>query len=309
MEIPPDLTASGIYIGTSGYYYDDWIGRFNPPRMSAARKAKVTEQEMADQDRLQFYQKYFSFVEINNTFYQEPVLGHFVDIESRSKPSMMYTVKVHRAISHGPDAGVADGCDAMERHIDAVSPLVETGRFYSFLIQLDDHVYRSIAKLDYLLAVSSVAVKRHCDVHIEFRHISWHNEKVLTALKNNGVGICNTDFPPVKHAFPLKSYATTSKGYLRYSGRNLANWYPQQQAKTSKEKIIQRNARYDYEYSEDELAKLVDGQQKIMSKTTQMAVAYNNHFQAQAIKNAMRDILILKARLGICQPGDAYKGK
>jgi hypothetical protein len=42
----------------------------------------------------------------------------------------------------------------MRGHIYAVSPLVETGRFFSFLIQLPDFMIRSQKKLDYLLAVA-----------------------------------------------------------------------------------------------------------------------------------------------------------
>jgi uncharacterized protein YecE (DUF72 family) len=313
LEIPPDITKTGVYVGTSGYYYDDWIGIFNPPLRrtplrvlgGVARRGtpqqEITDEEKSDRDRLRFYQKYFSFVEINNTFYSEPSLSHFLDIESRSKESMLYSVKVHKDISHTKENEIVAGQDMMRRHITAVSPLIESGRFFSFLIQLEDHVFRTQKKLDYLLAVASVAVSEHIDVHIEFRHISWHNEQVLTALKNSGVGICNTEIPHVEHAFPLKAYATTDKGYIRYSGLNRANWYPQpgqkSAAASAKERIAQRNARYDYEYSDEELLERVKGQLLLHTKTTRMAIAFNNHFNAKAIRNAMKNMRMLLERL------------
>jgi uncharacterized protein YecE (DUF72 family) len=298
-EFPPDITKSGVYVGTSGYYYDDWIGIFNPPKATRKQLEAMTDDEKADQDRLRFYQKYFSFVEINNTFYTEPTLAHFLDIESRSKDSMLYSVKVHRDISHtrDADADAASGQDMMRRHITAVSPLIESGRFFSFLIQLEDHVFRTQKKLDYLLSVASVAVSERIDVHIEFRHISWHNEQVLTALKNSGVGICNTEIPYVKHAFPLKAYATTDKGYIRYSGLNLENWYPGHKPASAKERIAQRNARYDYEYSDEELSERVKGQLLLRTKTTRIGLAFNNHFQAKAVRNAMKNMRMLLERL------------
>jgi uncharacterized protein YecE (DUF72 family) len=297
-DLPPDISKTGVYVGTSGYYFDDWMGVFNPPKATRKQIEAMTDDQKTDQDRLRFYQKYFSFVEINNTFYSEPSLVHFLDMESRSKESMLYSVKVHKDISHTKENDIPYGQDMMRRHITAVSPLIETGRFFSFLIQLEDHVFRSQKKLDYLLTVASVAVSEHVDVHIEFRHISWHNEQVLTALKNSGVGICNTEIPPVKHAFPLKAYATTDKGYIRYSGLNLANWTVGPSGPlTARERITQRNGRYDYEYSDEELLQRVKGQLTLHTKTSRMAIAYNNHFNAKAVRNAIKNMRLLLERL------------
>ncbi len=300
LKVPlQDSTQSNIYVGTSGYYYDDWVGIFNPPRPSRKQIESMTDEQKADQDRLRFYQKYFSFVEINNTFYAEPSLAHFLDIESRSKENMLFSVKVHKDISHTKDNNIALAQDMMRRHITAVSPLIESGRFFSFLIQLEDHTFRAQKKLDFLLRVASVALSEHVDVHIEFRHKSWHDEQVLTALKNSGIGICNTEIPPVPHAFPLKAYATTDKGYIRYSGLNLENWYPRpgQKAITAKERIAQRNARYDYEYSDEELSQRVRGQLVLHTKTTKTGIAFNNHFRAKAIRNAIKNMKLLLDKL------------
>ena len=297
-EVPPDLSAKGIYIGTSGYYYDDWIGTFNPPKRPAKSLGGATEEEKRDQDRLRFYQKYFPFVEINHTFYQEPLRAHMADLEKRSRPDMQFAVKVHKEISHARDATVEKGKDLMRRYIAAVGPLVESGRFWGFLIQLEDHDYRAAQRLDYLRAVAQEAVAARLDVHIEFRHASWHATPVLQALKDAGIGVCNTDIPPVKHAFPLKAYATTDKGYLRYSGRNLANWYPAVKAVSAAQRTAARNARYDYAYSGEELKMLVEGQLALMKKTASMAVAYNNHYQAKAIRNAIDNLKMLRDLLG-----------
>ncbi len=299
MDMPPDITASGFYVGTSGYYYDDWMGVFNPPRALRKQLDAMSDEQKADQDRLRFYQKYFSFVEINNTFYSEPTLAHFLDMESRSKGSMLYSVKVHKDISHTRENDVAQGQAMMRRHITAVSPLIETGRFYSFLIQLEDHVFRTQKKLDYLLSVASAAVSERIDVHIEFRHVSWHNEQVLSALKNSGVGICNTEIPHVNHAFPLKAYATTDKGYIRYSGLNREHWYPDATtpAQSAKARLAQRNARYDYDYSDEELSQRVDGQMLLHTKTARVIAAFNNHYQAKAVRNAIKNMDLLLERI------------
>jgi uncharacterized protein YecE (DUF72 family) len=303
-KIGPDLTGKGFFIGTSGYYYDDWIGIFNPPKTRRKKGQEFSDDENLDQDRLRFYQKYFSFVEINNTFYTPPQLAHFLDIEKRSKPSMLYSVKVHRDISHSKTWNAKEGKQQMAGHILAVSPLVETGRFFGFLIQLEDHVFRSQERLDYLLAVAGEAVGRRISVHIELRHISWHVQNALEALKNAGVGICNTEIPPVKHAFPLKAYATSEVGYMRLSGRNLAAWYPEGKPATPKEKLAARNARYNYDYSEDEIKKRVALQLNLHQKVTKVAVAYNNHYQARAVANALTNLRILQKELSGASASD-----
>ena len=48
-----------IYIGTSGWTYDDWTGPFYPQNVKGA-------------DRLEFYAEKFDTVEVNATFYRLP---------------------------------------------------------------------------------------------------------------------------------------------------------------------------------------------------------------------------------------------
>jgi uncharacterized protein YecE (DUF72 family) len=66
----------------------------------------------------------------------------------------------------------------------------------------------------------------------------------------------------------------------------------------SGEGIAQRNARYDYEYSDEELLQRVKGQMVLHTKTSLLAVAFNNHFQAKAVRNAIQNMRILSKGLG-----------
>ena len=288
LDPPPDIAHSGCYIGTSGYNFEDWTGRFNPP--DTLRRPRPA----ADLERLRFYQEYFSFVEINHTFDGEALIDSFSEIERYSKKSMKYAVRVHRNISHtrtrDRDAGIA----LMRKHIAAVSPLLETGRFYSFLIQLDDGVHRSQKGLDYLMSVASEAVRMRLDVHIEFRHNSWHHMYPLQALRDHGIGICNTEIPPLKHAFPLKAYATTEKGYIRYSGLNRRNWDREGRADTARGRAETMNAKYDYVYTEGEIEERIKGQMALRKKASSIAVVYNNCCRSQAVLNAIQNIRQLK---------------
>ena len=279
-DIPPDLSALGLRVGTGGYSFDDWDGRFYPP---AAR------------ERFPFYQLYFSFLELNHTFYREPLLEQFAELERRSRPGMLYAVKTHRDVSHKGTWDVAEGRSLMRRHAAAVSPLAESGRFYSFLIQLDEGVERASKVLDYLLAAGSAAVSQGLDVHVEFRNRTWHQEPVLQALKDAGIGICNTDLPPLPHMFPLRAYATTAKSYVRYCGRNLGAWKPHghEAGGSPAERARSRNARYDYLYSPRELEELAQGLLAMRKKASSVAAVFENHVGAQAAYNALEQIRLL----------------
>jgi uncharacterized protein YecE (DUF72 family) len=279
---PPEISQHGFFVGTSGYYFDDWIGLFNPPK--PPRGTALSEKQKEDQDRLKFYHTYFPFLEINTTFYQEPTKKWFADIDSRSRQGTRLAVKAHRDISHTRTWNSKNGRCLMQRHVDAVHPILKSGRFYSFLIQLEDR-----ERLGYLIEVSNAAISNGCDVHIEFRHRSWHRMESLQSLKDSTIGICNTEIP-VSHAFPLKPYATSNKGYVRYSGRNYANWNQTRPQRTHKDRIAARNARYDYLYSLQEIGQRTESQGVLRQKTSVVAVAYNNHYNAQAVHNAIQNI-------------------
>ena len=50
------------HVGTSGWTYDDWNGRFYPPGVAGA-------------ERLVHYARVFDTVEVNSTFYRLPFEG------------------------------------------------------------------------------------------------------------------------------------------------------------------------------------------------------------------------------------------
>ena len=84
---------------------------------------------------------------------------------------------------------------------------------------------------------------------------------------------------------------------MRYSGRNEANWYPEGEQKTTKERVAARNARYDYLYSEGEVNARVTAQIELGLKVSSVAIAWNNHYNTKAVLNALYNIHLLKKNL------------
>jgi uncharacterized protein YecE (DUF72 family) len=299
LVLPPDTSSHGLFVGTAGWDFDDWAGRFYPPRggrRGGLGSLPVTPQAGAGRrEWFAFYQLYFSFLEINHTFYEEPTLRHFLELDRRSKPGMRFSVKAHRNVSHKGLWDPEEGKALMRRHAEAVAPLVESGRFFSFLIQLDDRRERSRKVLDYLLAAGSAAVGLGCDVHVEFRHRTWHQEPVLRALQDAGLGICNTEIPALPHVFPRRAYATTAKGYVRYCGLNAAAWGDPPEGTRPpgpRDRMKAMDARYDYRYGAAELETRVREQARLLAKTDATAVVFKNHARAQAAVNAAENLAV-----------------
>jgi uncharacterized protein YecE (DUF72 family) len=238
---------------------------------------------------------YFSFLEINHTFLREPDIAHFVELERRSRAGLRFSVLTHRDISHKGTWDVGEGRSLMRKHASAVTPLADAGRFYSFLIQLDHGVERHRRVLDYLLAVGSASLEEGLDVHVEFRHRTWHQEPVLRALKDAGIGLCNPDLPALlPGAFPLRAYATTAKGYLRYSGQNASAWDPES---ASSRRGGAYDSRYDYLYSLEEVEDRIGGQLSLLRKTGLVAAVYRNHVRGQSALNAVQNMFLAGRRL------------
>jgi uncharacterized protein YecE (DUF72 family) len=76
-----------IRIGTSGYHYKHWVGRYYP---AGTRANQMLEHYLRD----------FDTVELNNTFYQLPNETTFDNWRDATPPGFLYAVKGSRFITH-----------------------------------------------------------------------------------------------------------------------------------------------------------------------------------------------------------------
>ena len=265
MGIPPDISRNGYLVGTAGFDLPDWVGRFYPPD-STVRK------------RLDIYQAYFSFLEISN-YFSDPQRETYVQLAKNLRDSTECSVRVPKRIACPKVWNEDIGKSMLLEVIQAVGPLVECGRLYSLVFSLDEKTVRSQSRLDYVLATTSLAQKNRIDAHVEFWHKSWHTYGVLDVLKGNGIGIANIEIP-VSHAFPLKGYATSHKGYIRYCGRNRRGGVGSREG-------------FDYRYTTSDIEEMVEAQQALNKKVGTAAVVYGNVVGAQAIANGVQNILLL----------------
>jgi uncharacterized protein YecE (DUF72 family) len=181
-----------IYVGTSGWTYDDWTGPFYPHDVKGA-------------ERLTFYAGRFPTVEVNATFYRFPTQT-MIDAWNRRLASRFHlVVKGSRAVTHLKK--LKDCQEPLSGFLDRVLQL-RTLRV--ILWQLPPSLHKDIARLDAFL-LSLPAKVRHA---VEFRHPSWWEEEVAEVLKQH-----NAAFVAISHpTLPDTVYPTTDFLYLRFHG-------------------------------------------------------------------------------------------
>jgi uncharacterized protein YecE (DUF72 family) len=76
-----------IYIGTSGFSYDDWVGPYYP-------------QDVKKTDWLTFYAQEFSTVELNSSYYGIPTTFSMERMAAKTPEGFQFTVKAHQEMTH-----------------------------------------------------------------------------------------------------------------------------------------------------------------------------------------------------------------
>jgi uncharacterized protein YecE (DUF72 family) len=181
------------YIGTSGWHYDDWRGRFYPEKLPKAKW-------------LEFYAQHFATLELNNPFYHLPSEKAFQNWHDTSPADFIFAVKVSRFITH--IKRLKDCDEAVNNFMSRAALLKE--KLGPLLYQLPPGLHRDDDRLRSFLTILRQGIKHT----IEFRHKSWFDEEVFDILRKYHVGFCIFDTP--KLTSPIM--ATADFAYIRFHG-------------------------------------------------------------------------------------------
>ena len=185
--------AAKMLVGTSGFVYDHWRGRFYPEKLAKAKW-------------LGFYATHFTTVELNNSFYRLPSENAFANWRDSSPANFIFAVKVSRFITHIKRLKNIE--DAVETFVTRAEILGE--KLGPLLYQLPPNMHRNDGVLASFLSTLPQGMK-----HVfEFRHQSWLEEKVFEILRKYNVGLCIFDMPSL--TCPLA--ATADFAYIRFHG-------------------------------------------------------------------------------------------
>ena len=254
-----------IHIGTSGFKFEDWKGRFYPT-------------ELKEKDWLQYYAERFDCLEVNASFYRLMHPATFFHMANKTPEGFQFTVKVYRSLTH--EIAAEQEAD-FTGFTDSVRPLLEAGKFGCLLAQFPTSFHNTPGNRQYLMQLCERF--RDHPLVVEFRHREWLKDEVIAFLRERQVGWCSVDEPQFRTLMPPEAIATSRVGYVRFHGRNYQTWWKPGEGKD----------RYDYLYSREELTEWVPKIRKLADETDTVFVFMNNCFAGKAAQNAveMRELL------------------
>jgi uncharacterized protein YecE (DUF72 family) len=165
--------AVQVWLGTSGWQYRDWRGRFYPDRLPQA-------------EWLEHYAGSFGTVEVNNSFYRLPEAATFAAWAGRTPDDFVFAVKASRYLTH--IKRLADPEDSVDLFMDRARYL--GGKLGPVLLQLPPTLRAAPDRLARTLARFS----RHgAQVAVEPRHRSWQSETVHSILRDHNAALVLAD--------------------------------------------------------------------------------------------------------------------
>jgi uncharacterized protein YecE (DUF72 family) len=185
-----------LSIGTSGWQYRDWRGRFYPDGLPQRLW-------------LEHYAAHYSVVEINNAFYRLPERKTFEQWRERTPDEFRFAVKMSRYLTH--IKRLREPAEPVARFLDRAAGLGD--KLGPVLIQLPPTLKADLAALDETLAQFPPGVR----VVVEPRHPTWFTDECRDLLEKRKAALCWADRlgRPVT---PL--WVTAGFGYLRlHEGR------------------------------------------------------------------------------------------
>ena len=270
---------------------------------------------VAPRERLAFYARHFSTVEVDSTFYRVPTEQMVRSWAERTPDGFVMHVKAFGLMTRHPvrleqvPPELRDGLPVDERgrvdrpsrearaavfrtFLDALGPLRERGKLGGILFQMPPYVTWKPASLDYLeWAREQVGGDGFL---FEPRHRSWYAEEVraelLRWLEERRMTWVVVDAPKVDAGnVPATLVATTTPvAYVRFHGRNAGTWNVRGGSAAT---------RFDYLYSEEELREWVPPLRELANEAEEAYAFFNNNNQTNGVAQAPAGAQLLRKLL------------
>jgi len=293
-----------ILVGTASWTDKSLIacGRFYPPTCRTA------------EDRLRFYARQFPLVEVDSSYYGMPTVQNAQLWAERTPDDFVFNIKAFRLFTGHQtpptalhrDLQQALGADLprtlyyadlpaeirdelWRRFIEALAPLRAAGKLGAVHFQFAPWMLRNRGSIGHV---------EHCMekmqghlVAAEFRHATWffgeHLEQTIAWERALGLVHTVVDSPQgFANCVPCVWDVTNTRlAIVRLHGRNKETW--------NKKGLAASSARFDYQYSQDELAAMLPEIRHLSTLAGQVHVIFNtnNEDQGQVGARMLRALL------------------
>lgn len=193
-----------IQVGTSGFQYKEWKGSFYPEKLPVAKM-------------LSWYAEHFPTTEINYTFRRMPTVGILKRWAMATPTGFKFSLKAPQAVTHF--CRLRD-CDEL---VATFSDILQTlgPKLGPVLFQLPPNFSKELKVLaDFLDAVPHTIRSA-----FEFRHPSWHDDRVFALLRSRNAALCVAE----SERMTTPAVVTADFSYFRlrdteYKKVQLARW-------------------------------------------------------------------------------------
>ena len=272
-----------VRIGTCSWADEALSKHFYPPKLPA-------------RERLAWYAEHFDTVEVDSTYYRLPDESVVEGWAARTPPGFVMHVKAFGLMTRHPvkadvlpedlraempvdERGRVDRPprelrgEVFRRFLAALEPLRAAGKLGGILFQLPSYVVFKDRSFEYLeWARDQVG---NDEMLVEFRHRSWlddeHRAETLSFLEDLGAAYVTVDAPrsdTAKNLIPTIPAVTSNTAYVRFHGRNLSTWNKRGGSAAE---------RFDYLYSDAELAEWVPTLRELAGQAQQAFALFNNN--------------------------------
>jgi uncharacterized protein YecE (DUF72 family) len=246
-----------LYIGTSGWHYNDWLGKFYPKEVTGYKE-------------LAFHAQHFNTVENNSSFYRVSKESTYKTWDKMTPEGYKFSIKLNKEVTHTARLELTD--DIKERVgyiLDSTQVLGD--KLGAIVIQLPASFKYDLPKVEKFSDFFTKKVREQkCkfDVAIEFRNKYWLVDNVFEVLRKYNVALVAGQ----SSRWPEERQVTADIAYIRMHGPG---------------KLFASS------YSIEQLQEWADYIKSISSNVKRIYVYFNNDFHGYALENAKELMALL----------------
>lgn len=247
-----------LYIGTSGWHYNDWRLLFYP-------------RSVTGYGELKYHATVFNTVENNSSFYRIASENAYKTWSRMTPAGYKFSLKLNKSITHYHRLELSEDVRQKIDYILTTTQVLQD-KLGCILIQLPPSFRYDPAHLETFLRFFTKKVRSYpyvFDIAIEFRNKYWLTEEVYVLLRKYNVALVAAQ----SSQYPLVRELTADIAYIRMHGPG---------------KLFASS------YSTAELKEWASYIRSVQPKTKRIYVYFNNDFFGYAIKNAKKLMAILQ---------------
>lgn len=250
-----ELNSTPVYIGTSGYNYDDWKGTFAP-------------KDVDNYDLLNHYKAAgLNFLELTYTFYRMPIAEKVAGICDRLGDNIKLSIRLHKSLMRKKPGKIE-----IDSFKEGIAPALERGSAIALLADFHHLFSASRENLDILLGLKENF--KDIPLFIELTNSTWHKSRFYDEFKAKEIGICTVDGPSFKGFAPYKPICSNGGVYFRLYGKDPL-WI------SGPDKFL------NYDYSEKELHRFINDARDVSVMAKNIFFSFCNVEHGCAPKNAV----------------------